>query len=47
MLFGVTVWDPVSYTGGTLVMVSIALLASGAPARRAVGIDPLTALRSE
>ncbi len=47
MLFGITALDPVTYLGVIALMVGIALLAAWAPARRAVGIDPLTALRSE
>ncbi len=47
MLFGVSALDPLTWTLVILVMAGIALLASWAPARRAVGIDPLTALRSE
>jgi putative ABC transport system permease protein len=47
MLFGVTALDPITYGGVIILMVVVALLASWAPARRAVGIDPLIALRSE
>ncbi len=47
MLFGVRALDPVTYAGVIVLMVGIGLLAAWAPARRAVGVDPLTALRSE
>ena len=47
MLFGVSALDPVTYLGGTLLMVTVALVAAWAPARRAVGLDPTMALRAE
>ncbi|HEX7023355.1 MAG TPA: ABC transporter permease [Gemmatimonadales bacterium] len=47
MLFGVTGLDPVTYASVIVVMAGTALLAAWAPARRAAGVDPLTALRSE
>jgi ABC-type antimicrobial peptide transport system permease subunit len=47
LLFGVAPLDPVTFVSTFVVMVSVALLATYAPARRAARIDPLAALRAE
>ncbi len=47
LLFGITVADPLTLVGVTLFMVIVAFGASYLPARRAVQIDPMTALRHE
>ena len=46
-LFGVGSMDVVTYTGAGLVIVVVALTATGIPARRAARIDPLVSLRYE
>jgi len=47
MLFGVSPFDPVSFVGVSLLLTTIALVASYVPARRAARVDPVEALRYE
>jgi putative ABC transport system permease protein len=46
-LFGVRPWDPVMLTLATVLLAVAALLATVIPARRAAGVEPMVALRSE
>jgi putative ABC transport system permease protein len=47
LLFGVTALDPVTYAAVSALLIFAALLASYLPARRAMAIDPVEALRAE
>ena len=47
MLFGVRPVDPVTFGVVTLLLCGIALFASYVPARRAMRVDPMVALRHE
>lgn len=46
-LFGVTTWDPIVFLTAPLLLLSAALLAVWLPARRAMRIEPIQALRTE
>ena len=46
-LFGIGRWDPLTFAGVVAGLLIMALIASFIPARRAMQVDPLKAIRSD
>jgi len=47
LLYGISAADPATFTGISIMLLVVALLASYFPARRATKIDPMIAVRME
>ncbi len=47
LLFNVTAHDPITYAGVVVLLIATALVACVVPARKALAIDLVSALRTE
>jgi putative ABC transport system permease protein len=47
LLYGITAWDPLTFSAIVILISLVAFLATWIPARRASRVDPIVALRTE